>query len=297
LNGLTSVRIKENLAMNVFDKIVTLDRRWVFLFLFIVVSLAYFLRNNFSIDVTTTREVRSIYDFIEDLDPGDKLLISFDYDPSSLAELHPMSRAILMQCFRKGVQIVGVTLSQYGAGMVEQAFRDFGAEADSLYGTNVKYGEDYCFIGYRPYPAFVILGMGENFRVFFPRDYYDTLLDDLPIMQGVRNYDDVEAVIAITSGTTADFWVIYGNARYNMPLALGVTGVMATDYYPYLGNAIFGLIGGWKGAAEYEKLIGEEDAATAGMPAQVAAHLTIVLFILIGNIGYLLSRKTRKTGN
>ncbi len=283
--------------MNIFEKMVGLDRRWVFLFLFVVVTGAYFFRNSFSVNVTTTREVRSIYDFVENLDPGSKILISFDYDPSSLAELHPMSRAILMQCFRKGVRVIGVTLSQYGAGMVEEAFRKFGSEADSLYNTHVEYGKDYCFIGYRPYPGFVILGMGENFRIFFPRDYYDTPLDDLPIMQGVRNYDDIEGVIAITSGTTADMWVIYGNARYNMPLALGVTGVMATDYYPYLGNAIFGLIGGWKGAAEYEKLIGEKDAATAGMPAQVAAHLTIVLFILIGNIGFLLSRRSKKTGN
>ncbi|MBU1319963.1 MAG: hypothetical protein KKG33_05850 [candidate division Zixibacteria bacterium] len=280
--------------MNIFDKMVALDRRWVFLFLFVVVALAYFLRNHFTVDIVTTREVRSIYNFVENLEPGDKLLISFDYDPSSLAELHPMSRAIITQCYKRKVKVIGVTLSQYGAGMVEEIFREIGDVAEQEYGREIVYGEDYCFIGYRPYPAFVILGMGENFRVFFPRDYYDTPLDDLPIMKGVKNYDDVKAVLAITSGTTADFWVIYGNARYNMPLALGVTGVMATDYYPYLGNALFGLIGGWKGAAEYEKLVGRPDKATAGMPAQVAAHLTIVLFIVIGNIGYLLSRKTKK---
>ena len=99
----------------------------------------------------------------------------------------------------------------------------------------------------------------------------------------------------LTSGTTADWWIVYGNAKYDMPLALGVTGVMASDFYPYLGNAIFGLMGGWKGAAEYEKLVGEEHDATAGMPAQVAAHLTIILFILIGNIGYYLSRRKTQT--
>jgi len=283
--------------MNIFEKMVALDRRWVFLFLFVVVSFAYFFRNSFSVDVVTTKEVESIYDFIEGAEPGDKILMSFDYDPSSLAELHPMSRAIMLHCFRQGVQVIAVTLSQYGAGMVEEVLRDVSAEAAELYGREVSYGTDYCFIGYRPYPAFVILGMGENFRVFFPRDYYDTLLDDLPIMHRVRNYDDVKGVLSITSGTTSDMWIIYGNARYNMPLALGVTGVMATDYYPYLGNALFGLIGGWKGAAEYEQLVDQPHDANRGMPAQVAAHLTIVLFIIIGNIGYLMSgRKKPKIG-
>lgn len=282
--------------MNIFEKMAALDRRWVFLFLFLVVAFAYFFRSSFTIKVNTTGEVESIYNRIQSLEPGDKILMAFDYDPSSLAELHPMSRAILMHCFRQHVKVIGVTLSQYGAGMVEDVLKQVKEEAKEAYGRELVYGEDYCFIGYKPYPAMVILGMGENFRVFFPRDYHDTPLDELPIMDRVRNYDDVACVIVIESGTAADMWLVYGSARYNMPLAFGVTGVMAADYYPYLDNALFGLIGGWKGAAEYEKLVGQEHDATMGMPAQVFAHLTIILFILIGNIGYFLSGKKRKTG-
>lgn len=281
--------------MNFFERLTQLDRRWVYIFLFVVVTFAYLFRNDFSVPVTTTSEVEAIHQFIEDLNPGDKILISFDYDPSSLAELHPMARAILLHAFRTDIKIIGVTLSQYGSTMVEELLRNGVEVSKELYGIEKKYGEDYCFLGYRPYPALVILGMGQNFRIYFPEDYYNTPLDDLPIMDRVRNYDDVKCVLVLTSGTTADWWIVYGNAKYNMPLALGVTGVMASDFYPYLGNAIFGLMGGWKGAAEYEKLIGEEHDATAGMPAQVAAHLTIILFILIGNIGYYLSRRKTQT--
>jgi hypothetical protein len=280
--------------MNIFERMVALDRRWVFLFLAAVVCFGYFFRNSFSVPVNTTGEVESIYNYIEDLQAGEKILFVLDYDPSSLAELHPMSRAILLHCFKRDIKVIAVTLSQYGTGMVVDIFRTVEAESEMLFGKTPVYGEDYCFIGYRPYPAMVILGMGENFRTFFPRDYYDTPLDELPIMHRVRNYDDVKCVIVIESGTAADMWLVYGSARYNMPLAFGVTGVMASDYYPYLGNALFGLIGGWKGAAEYERLAGLEHDATRGMPAQVFAHLTIVLFILIGNLGYFLSgRKTK----
>jgi hypothetical protein len=138
--------------------------------------------------------------------------------------------------------------------------------------------------------------MGQNFRLYFPQDYYNTPLDDLPIMDRVRNYDDVEFALDITAGMTADYWLIYGNGRYNVPLALGVTGVMGADYYQYLhSKQLFGLIGGWKGAAEYETLIGlREGEAQRGMPAQVAAHLTIILFIIMGNLGYFLSRRRKK---
>jgi hypothetical protein len=54
------------------------------------------------------------------------------------------------------------------------------------------------------------------------------------------------------------------------------------------------LIGGWKGAAEYEKLVEQEHNANKGMLAQVVAHLVIVVFIIIGNLGYFLSGKKKK---
>ncbi len=301
--------------MNFFEKISQLDRRWVYLFLATVVVIAFYVR--FSVPVTVTSEVKSIYDRIESLHEGDKILIAFDYDPNALAELHPMSYAILEHCQRRGVKVIGVTLSQYGAGMAENIlrtaaatyhdkidkFRDynqgmFDRTQDKRYRTKEykkdwEYGIDYCFLGYKPYPALVILGMGQNFRLYFPQDYYNTPLEELNIMQGVRNYDDIKLAIDITAGNTADFWLIYGNGRYGVPLALGLTGVMGADYYQYLqSKQIFGLIGGWKGAAEYETLVGMEGGdAQEGMPAQVVAHLTIILFIVLGNLGFFLSRK------
>jgi hypothetical protein len=303
--------------MNFFEKIAQLDRRWVYLFLVVVVVIAYAFK--FPVPVTVTPEVKSIYDRLENLNRGDKIMLAFDYDPNALAELHPMSFAILEHCQRRGIKVIGVTLSQYGAGMVdniirtaaetyphkiekfkaynEKMFNETGDNSynDVVYKKDWEYGLDYCFLGYKPYPALVILGMGQNFRLYFPQDYYNTPLEELDIMDRVRNYDDVMLAIDITAGNTADFWIIYGNGRYNVPLALGLTGVMGADYYQYLhSKQIFGLIGGWKGAAEYETLIGMKAGdAQKGMPAQVAAHLTIILFIVLGNVGYFLSRRRK----
>ena len=46
-----------------------------------------------------------------------------------------------------------------------------------------------------------------------------------------------------------------------------------------------------KGAAEYEKLLGREDWATRGMGAQSLIHLIIIGFIILGNVGYFMTRK------
>jgi hypothetical protein len=296
--------------MNFFERISQLDRRWVYLFLAVVVIIAYAFK--FPVPVTVTSEVKELFDRLEALEPGDKILVSLDYDPNALAELHPMSFAIIEHCQRRQIKVIGVTLAQYGAGMVEdvfitaretypdklQIFRDYNNRQDNnrykdiIYKGNWEYGVDYCFLGYRPYPALVILGMGQNFRLYFPQDYYGTPLEELPIMTGVRNYDDVKMAVVLTAGNTADMWLTYGNGRYDVPLALGVTGVMGADYYQYLQSGqLFSLIGGWKGAAEYETLVDKEEGdALKGMPAQVVAHMTIILFIVLGNLGYFLSR-------
>jgi len=162
-------------------------------------------------------------------------------------------------------------------------------------GREIKNGIDYAFLGYKPYFALVILGMGQNFRLPFPTDYYGTPLDSLPMMQGVQNYDQVACVIDLSAGNITDAWIAYGQGRFYFPLALGLTGVMGADYYPYLNSGqVFGLMAGLYGAAQYEELADNPGLAKDGMRIQVYAHLVIIFFILIGNIGYFMSRHEKK---
>ncbi len=287
--------------MNLLDRFMMLDRRWVFLFLAVVCVLTYLIP--FQIPLAKTKEVKSIFNFVDTLKEGDVIYLAIDYDPSSLAELHPMAYAVAEQVFRKNVKVIFSALSQNGPGMVDQTIRDLtdSMKLDRTYngvfykGREIKNGIDYTFLGYKPYYALVILGMGQNFRIPYPTDYYNTPLDSIPMMKTIRNYDQVKCVVALESGNIADAWIIYGQGRYNFPLALGMTGVMAADYYPYLNTGqIFGIMGGLLGAAQYEALADNPGRAMDGMRIQVYAHIVIILFIVLGNVGFLLSRRRAK---
>lgn len=270
-----------------FEKMMLLDRRWIYLFIGLAVIVPTI--KSFKVPVSISPEVRKVYDFVENVEPGKHLLICMDYDPSSMAELNPMAEAIIHQAFRRDIKIIFVTLSQFGAGLVEQITSKLAERHNKVRGV------DYTFLGYRPYPAIIILAMGIDFRVPFPEDYYDTPLDSLPVMRGIKNYDSVEGVIEITSGSTAESWLAYGNGRYGFPLALGITGVMSADYYQYLpSKQIFGIIPGVKGAAEYEELVGVYGEGTDQMPYQVVAHAVIIVFIFISNVAYFASRRKKK---
>ena len=278
--------------MNFYERMMSLDRRWVYLVIGVVVVITAIYP--FRVPLYITPEVVSVYDFVESLTPGEVLMIAVDYDPASLAELHPMSYAITRQCFSKDVKLLLCCLHQNGPGMVEQVIAQVAEEYGKVNGV------DYVYLGYKPYPSISILAMGQNFRIPFPEDYYGTPLDSLPMMRTITNYDNVRAIINISAGSATEYWINYANGRYNAQLAIGVTGVMTSDYYPFLQSGqIFGLIGGMKGASEYEYLAEEggyiskeKDQLTASksMPIQTTTHIVIILFIVIGNIGYFMTK-------
>ncbi len=287
--------------MDIFEKLMVLDRRWVFLFLIVVCVVTYAIP--FDVPVLVEPEVERIFNFVDSLPPGDVVMVPIDYDPGSLAELHPMTYAIVEQCWRKNLKVLFTALSQNAPGMADQAIRDISdsLKVEKEYNgvvyppREIVNGIDYAFLGYKPYPAIIILSMGQNFRLPFPLDYYGTPLDSLPMMRSIQNYDDVACVIDISGTNSTDYWISYGQGRYGFPLAIGVTGVSAAQYYPFYGSGqIFGLMGGMLGAAQYEKLADNAGLAIDGMRVQLYAHIMIIAFIILGNVGYFVSRRRTK---
>ncbi len=272
--------------MTFLEKMMQVDRRWIYLAIGVAVIIPAI--RGFKVPVSPSPEVKKVYDFVENLKEGEYLFLAMDYDPTSLAELSPMAEAILKHAFSRNEKVIIVTLAQFGPGMVEEITSRLAQQYNKVRGV------DYAFLGYRPYPAITILAMGVDFRSPFPVDYYGVPLDSLPIMKGIKNFYNVKGVIDITAGNTADMWLTDGNGRYGVQLAIGITGVMASNYYQYLQSGqLFGIIPGIKGAAEYESLIKKPGEGMTQAAYQVVAHTVIILFIILSNVAYFATRKGR----
>ncbi len=280
--------------MNWLVKLAKIDRR--FIFLLIGAAVVVPLLKPLWLPVHVTKHVQNVFDFIESIPPdGQVLLLSMDYSPETWPELYPMNLAILRHCFARDVKVIGMTLDPRGPGIGELATKTVAEEYDK------KYGEDYVYLGYRPGPTAVILSIGEDIRRPFGTDYYGTDLESIPIMEEVRNYDDIALVVSLASSSIVELWISYANSRYKQLIAAGVTAVMAADYYPWLQTGQFiGMLGGLKGASEYELLVEdagyshERKAATIGMDSQSIAHVAIIALIVLGNIAYFATRKSRR---
>jgi hypothetical protein len=241
-------------------------------------------------------QTKKLFDAIDSLTANSNpVIISCDFDPQSQPELYPMLQAALTHLFTKNVKVLVMALWPQGAGMADIALSD----VPKLYGK--KYGEDYVFLGYKAGGEAVILGLGDRIKNIFPADYYNTPLDSLPLTAHLTNYRDISLVISLSAGDPGyRAWLFYGQSKFGIKLGAGVTAVSAADAYPYLGSGqLVGLFPGMKGAAEYETYLVKHNyklptrAATKAMDAQSLGHLFIMLFIIVGNIGYFIFRRQK----
>ncbi len=280
--------------------IVNLDRRIIFVFIAIAVALPLIFTPNLPMGITPS--VKKIFDKMESLKPGDAILFSGDYDPSSAPELEPMNIAIARHALKKDLRILTMDLWPAGPPLMEGSVAQAVAELEKE-GIKKEYGKDYLFLGYKIGGYFVIDQMGSNIAAAFPMDKEGKNIKEYPITEGVNTLSDFSFVISLAAGSGGinDSWVPVGQARYGIVLAGGCTAVSAPELYPFLDTGqLLGLMSGLKGAAEYEKLLNDKypqfalGTASSGMASQSIAHVVIVLFIIIGNIAFFMTRKQSK---
>jgi len=267
--------------------ITSINREIIYTIIGIVVIVPILLGIKEQVQISPS--VRAAYETIESLNSTDVVLISIDYDPASMPELQPMLKAILRHAFGKDIKVILMVHWPLGLPIGTEALEEVASEYGKVY------GEDYINLGYRPGERAVMIDMGREIRNFFRTDVNNVLLDTYPMMIDIHNYNDIELLVGLEAGIYGEWWIQYVGSRYKQRIVLGVTGVMAAETYPYLQSGqIEGLIGGLKGAAEYETLIEQPGFGLTGMAAQSWAHIAIVIFIIIGNIGYFMKRRRER---
>ncbi len=264
--------------------------RWIiFSGMFLVIVISYIL--SVPLDTKPSPPVQKAFDFIENLPESSVVLFSFDHEASSLPEIKPIALILLRHVFKNKAKVIGLSLFAEGTAI---GYRMMTKAAGEF---NLQYGRDYLFLGFKPQHISAILGIGESITRVFPEDYLGNKTDTIPIMHDIKNYDNIEMVITIADGDRPAQWIEYGGARYNQQIMAGLTAAMITSYDPYLASGqLYSVVGGLKGAAEYENLYGQRGSGNRGMLAQTSAHFYVIALIIIGNIIYFRNRKRKGRG-
>jgi len=278
-----------NYLIDLILKLGTVDRRWIFLIIGTVVIIPLFFPLGLPIRATATTQ--QVYDTIDALPHGSKVLVSCEYGPSTKPEIHPMTLAVMRHLFKNKHKVYVTCLWPDGQFLAEEALDQVGGEEYGL-----KYGEDYVLLGFRPGNEAVVKGIVSNLRKLYTIDSRGTKVTEIPMMDGIHRFEDFDFLFSASAGYPGTIeWVQYAVDPTDVPMSTGTTSIQVNEVMPYVAaGQVNGILAGMPGAAEYEALIGVPGIGTSGMDAQSVAHLVIVLFIVLGNIGYFIERHRSK---
>jgi len=138
-----------------------------------------------------------------------------------------------------------------------------------------------------------------DFYKMFTTDVEGNPARGMPLLDGIKSLADMSLIISFGGGFPGiKEWVQFAGDVAHVPIAGGCTAVSAPLLYPYFPQQLVGLMGGIKGAAEYEALLTTAYPRFASLPRrgtqamgpQTVAHLVIMFFIVMGNLAYFLTR-------
>lgn len=230
------------------DFLINLDRRWIFLAMFLAVAIPVLAQPQ--LPEQPTPIVQAVFDKIESLPPNSRVFMSLDYDPASKPELGPMTDAFTRHCALRGHRIFLITLWPTGAPMLDDATHILETEFADQY----TYGENYLSLDYVPGQEAAIKLLATDIAKAKPVDKTGRPYALADIAWGANSLQDMDLVISVGAGYPGTKeWVQYAGTPYPaIEIVAGVTGVSAPPQYPYYPQQLIGMLPAIKGAAEYE---------------------------------------------
>lgn len=276
-------------------KMARIDRRYLYVVLFILVSIP--ILNPLKLPIPISGLTTDVYDFTEELPAGSIVISSFDFGPATIPENRPQAKAHLFHCKELGLKVVSTAFWATGAPIGNDVLREvYGSDFPNV----PEYGTSIVYLGYIPGAEVGMQTFGDDTFSAKGIDHYGTAVGTLPLMQECRSAADFDLWAEWTSGTPGERQVIlYVQGRHGgpsaVPIVVGSTAVSVPGMMPYYSSGqITGILNGLAGAGEYEKLLFDKYdypfEQGPGLDAQSVAHSLLIVFVIIGNLGYAISK-------
>jgi hypothetical protein len=268
----------------IWHRLLMIDRRILYLILFI--NIIIFLLLPVKVPTVTSPPVRKFYDTIEQLKPGDLVMVSSNWSAGTIGENLPQLEAVIRHLMRKKVRFTIISIEPQARDISYRFVSRFTREG------GYEYGKDWAHFGFIPSLVVGIKGMVKDLPATIKQDIRGTPISQLPVMQGVKTLADYKMVIDITPSGTVPAWIAY--RPKNLIVLFCPTSVMAAEAYTFLDSGqVAGMLTGAIGAQDYEQLLQREGLGTTFGNAISFSHALIIFFIILGNIALFMSRRAQ----
>ncbi len=272
-----------------WEKMANIDRRVIYALMILVIALA--LLNPIGLSIIPSDATIDAYDYIEAMPNGSTVWFGMEFSSGGIPELMPAAQAIIRQGFKKDFKFVACGMWAQAGDMADMAFNFVATEFPEK-----EYGVDWVNIGYKPGGEVLLPALINDVSdAAKGQDHYQNKLSSLPLMSQFKSLKDADLLIIFCTGTPGEQqYIKHVTGPHNMPLIESCISVSVPGIMPFVQSGqIKALIAGMKGAAEYEVLVEHPSTAMAGMDAQSFSHGLILVFMIIGNIGYFATRNKK----
>ncbi len=260
---------------------------WVALALLIAILAGFAFPPDQPVPAPRRPGVEAAYALIETLPPGARVLLAWDYEPTTQGEMQLLAQPILSHLQDKRARLANMSLRPLGPAMaagasaLTDAWRPVSAQAIVR-----PLPTEFGFI---PGDAAALQALALS-----PAGAASATAASLSRLEmapdaGIEAFD---LIVEFSAETTASReWIEQIASRWNTPLLVAASGAVGPALEPYAQSGqVSALMAGYPDALAYEELVGQVGPASAQQFPQSLVHLLFVIIVLLG-----LARSLRRT--
>jgi hypothetical protein len=290
-------KTKETTLSKIMDGILSPKGKYFFIFIILVMFLVpYFLKPGLPVYITP--ETEKWYETMDALGPDDVVLFSWEVGPAVIITDADFIIPAYKHLFTKpGLKIVFCTLRNPQAMPILLDIWDGKWGSGGLWEKEGKYGEEYVFLGYLPGLDTATAAMAKDMHgAAGGKDHFGTSLSDLPMMDDIRDWQDVTLIIE-TGNVEEGPWM----RQWTIPYGSVLCELTSLSAYAWLlpwyeAGLITAMLGGVRAGAEYEYLLGIPGHAMRTMDVVSLSAIIFISAIIVRNILYRIQRQTQMGG-
>jgi hypothetical protein len=256
-----------------------------------IIALSIILIRPIGMPVQVADVTQMAFNSVDSIQPGDIVVFGNEISARGYPEDGPIAEAFLNHLFAKGAKVIILTIEEAeGVQNYELRIRDAIDFKDA-----VQY-EDWVHLGFVTGGGEIAAAsFAEDIHSVFPTDYENKPISQIPMMQNVKDINDVDWLVVVAGSPTRSY-LRQIQSPYGTNMVSGCGGVMAGEFLPFVGpDQIQGLVVSLSGAAQYESLLvkaglGSLGGGTKSLDAMSIGYLIVMIAIIIGNIAYAIRR-------
>lgn len=261
--------------------------RWLAALLFLAILAGFLLPPLPAGPAPRRPGVETAFNLIDILPPGARVLLAWDYEPTTQGEMHLLAQPILQHLQQQQALVADVSLRPLGPGVAAGArqlaasLRPPGVVAEGLPPVN---------LGFIPGNAAALQAL-----VIAPASAASLPEDSLSALDMDDDLSGFDLIIEFSAESSASQqWIEQIAARQPALLIVAASGAIAPILEPYAQSGqVAALLAGYPDALAYESLLGQDGPATAQQTAQTTAHLVVVILLLLALARSLRSGKAQ----